>query len=510
MACPTGTLTAVKYLGVPKSDEVTCTNLLAGTKHIAEKLEERCYTDFDAPAASRHSSTGSQIHHAKGHASFAKYYEENCLGKARCTIPLGGIQGAAGLKPECQTLLEQRWYHSASASAADKAKLKTALASKGGVKDAPADTVEPWMLAMSQCQQEMVTLDVKQLNRSVEVQKKDFGIVVVFIDFICVFIFIFFTFFLESRQREYAENFEQQTITMSDFTLELSNLPRDGFFNGKEQVLRTMLWDQLEQVIDDQYKVKWDDESRAIDFARQEEYNIVDITFAKTDTGDSILLDQMNSLRIKKNKISSRLEKAALRTAKQRGSIQKDFDKVDAKYQKLRSKYFSEYDQAAGGDDGCGTCETDKKVRPDNESVVRAYVTFRSMEGMELVVDAYDQSKSSRFWVSFCRCICTRKWKSLKMKYINNEWPEPRVAELPDAIQWENMGIGAASRRIRSTFTLLVATLILVGACIGIVYFKSLSKVTADTQYLIPNSCPVATTKAHALTDHLIKNIEDR
>lgn len=125
---------------------------------------------------------------------------------------------------------------------------------------------------------------------------------------------MFFTFFLERRQREYAENFEQQTITMSDFTLELTNLPRDGFFNGKEQVLRTILWDQLEQVIDDQYKIKWNDESRAIDFGRQEEYNIVDITFAKTDTGDSILLDQMNKLRIQKNKISNRLDKA--KTAK--------------------------------------------------------------------------------------------------------------------------------------------------------------------------------------------------
>ena len=72
------------------------------------------------------------------------------------------------------------------------------------------------------------------------------------------------------------------------------------------------------------------------------------------------------------------------------------------------------------------------------------------------------------------------------------------------------MGIGPTSRMIRSAITLLVATLILIGAGIGIVYFKSLSKVTADTKYLIPNSCPVATTKAHALDDHLIANIQHR
>jgi hypothetical protein len=72
------------------------------------------------------------------------------------------------------------------------------------------------------------------------------------------------------------------------------------------------------------------------------------------------------------------------------------------------------------------------------------------------------------------------------------------------------MGIGPTSRFIRTTFTLLVATLILIGACIGIVYFKSLSKVTAATQYLIPASCPVSTTKAHALTDHLIEDVQHR
>jgi len=260
LACATGTLTDVKYLGVPKSDKVTCKNLLVNTLHIKEKLEDECYTDFDDVRA-------HGIHSAKGHSDFVKFYADNCLGKASCTIPLGGPKGIAknaGLKPECQTLLEQRWYHSASASPADKATVKAALASKGGVKDAPVDKVEPWMLAMTQCRQEMVTIDVTQLNKSLQVEKADFGIVVVFIDFLCVFIFIFFTFFLEKRQREYANNFEEQTITMSDFTLELANLPRDGYFNGKEQVLRTMLWDHLEHVMDDQHKVDHNDEGRSI------------------------------------------------------------------------------------------------------------------------------------------------------------------------------------------------------------------------------------------------------
>ena len=132
-------------------------------------------------------------------------------------------------------MIEERWYHSTYVTSADKTKLKTALGAKASTPEGKKH-VEPWMLAITQCRQRTVTIDVKQLNKSLEVQKEDFGIVVVFIDFLCVIIFIFFTLFLEKRQKEYADNFEQQTITMSDFTIELKNLPRDGFFNGKEQV----------------------------------------------------------------------------------------------------------------------------------------------------------------------------------------------------------------------------------------------------------------------------------
>ena len=132
------------------------------------------------------------------------------------------------------------------------------------------------------------------------------------------------------------------------------------------------------------------------------------------------------------------------------------------------------------------------------------------MDALQLVLDSYDQSKSSRCCVSSCRCICTRKWKSLKLKYINNQWPSPQVAELPDQIQWENMGVGPTSRLIRTVITIIVATLIILGAFIGIVFFKSLAKVTPDTKFLIPPTCPVGVTKASAWSDHLIQDVSHR
>ena len=81
------------------------------------------------------------------------------------------------------------------------------------------------------------------------------------------------------------------------------------------------------------------------------------------------------------------------------------------------------------------------------------------------------------------------------MKYINNEWPAPVVAELPDQIQWENMGVGPTSRFVRKLFTIFIATVIIIASCIGIVYFKALAKVTPDTKYVIPPKCPILATK---------------
>jgi hypothetical protein len=164
LSCPSGTLGEIKYLGVQKVHDVTCINLLQKTKTITEKLEDDCYSEFDKP--------GKELHTAQGHKEFHKYYHNNCLGKTECTIPLGGVAGTGEMKKQCQTMIEQRWYHSKHVTAADKAKLKTALGAKANSPvGVDGKHVEPWMLAMTQCIQRTVTIDVKQLNKSVEVQK---------------------------------------------------------------------------------------------------------------------------------------------------------------------------------------------------------------------------------------------------------------------------------------------------------------------------------------------------
>ena len=108
------------------------------------------------------------------------------------------------MKNECKAMIEERQYHSKYVNAADKAKLKTSLGLKNeSAIGADYQHVEPWLLAITQCNQRTISID------AFVVQKEDFGIVVVFIDLLCVCIYIFFTYFLERKQEEYAAEFEK-------------------------------------------------------------------------------------------------------------------------------------------------------------------------------------------------------------------------------------------------------------------------------------------------------------
>jgi hypothetical protein len=51
---------------------------------------------------------------------------------------------------------------------------------------------------------------------------------------------------LNSKQNEYVEAFEEQTIEMSDFALEFSFIPTEEYYDGKEHMLRAIMWDRFD------------------------------------------------------------------------------------------------------------------------------------------------------------------------------------------------------------------------------------------------------------------------
>ena len=71
---------------------------------------------------------------------------------------------------------------------------------------------------------------------------------------------------------------------MSDFALEFSNIPSEEYYEGKETILRAIMWERFQDILRDQLEEDTGREQYAFD--QNELYNIIDITFASTDTVD--------------------------------------------------------------------------------------------------------------------------------------------------------------------------------------------------------------------------------
>jgi hypothetical protein len=105
LSCNVGTLTSIRYMGITKTNDQTCTSLL-NAKSVDASLVAGCYTDADAG--------GTAVHTAAGHTAFAAAYKTGCLGKRSCKIPLSLPE----IKPACRAQLQRRMYTSKYASAA--------------------------------------------------------------------------------------------------------------------------------------------------------------------------------------------------------------------------------------------------------------------------------------------------------------------------------------------------------------------------------------------------------
>ena len=143
LSCSMGTLQDIRYFGISKDDTATCMNLLSA-RTISEKLVDGCYSDFDEDS----SEFGQDIHSEAGEKFFKEHYNNNCKGKASCIIPIGPTDGKDQIKKECQSTIDERWYHSKYVGPADKELLEKKL-DHTAKKDDQVGWVEPWLIAMA-------------------------------------------------------------------------------------------------------------------------------------------------------------------------------------------------------------------------------------------------------------------------------------------------------------------------------------------------------------------------
>ena len=122
-------------------------------------------------------------------------------------------------------MLDLRVSTSAFLTDADKKKLTTPISEE--------QLPEPYVIAQAVCKQDEIVL-----STGASFTKSGFSTMVVFFDIFSMIILVIFTRWLERRQIDYAEEFEDQTIQMNKFCLRFENLPANIFFEGKEEVLR--------------------------------------------------------------------------------------------------------------------------------------------------------------------------------------------------------------------------------------------------------------------------------
>jgi hypothetical protein len=137
-------------------------------------------------------------------------------------------------------------------------------------------------------------------------------------------------------------------------------------------------------------------------------------------------LESLNKVRLEKELIDKRLKSAD--SDKEKDKIEKDLDKTDQKYKQMVAEYFEKYNQSAVADDGCGKCDTDKVVDANNESIIRAYISFRSMDGLQVIQDTYNYTTCGRKCIELCRCFNQRRYDIIKKRYIGGNWPDPTLA----------------------------------------------------------------------------------
>ena len=78
----------------------------------------------------------------------------------------------------------------------------------------------------------------------------------------------------------------------------------------------------------------------------------------------------------------------------------------------------------------------DSDFNPNKKSVIYVFITFRSMDGVAMIEEAYNYSRCDRFWIFACQCFCTNKYSRMKRRYIGGNWTSPEPAILPDNILW--------------------------------------------------------------------------
>jgi len=105
------------------------------------------------------------------------------------------------------------------------------------------------------------------------------------------------------------------------------------------------------------------------------------------------------------------------------------------------------------------------------------------MKAIDLINNAYRYSRPYRFFIKMLRGCCFKEqYHKILKREIDGKWPDPRIPDLPDNIQWQNMGCESWEKVSRSIIAWVISTLIIISAFIAILIFKNLRNLVVESK----------------------------
>eukprot|EP00347_Sterkiella_histriomuscorum_P007541 403348527 len=296
----------------------------------------------------------------------------------------------------------------------------------------------------SQCNSEAFLASYLQ-RFDVSISRENLGFIVVILDVAIVLSLIISLYILEKYETIEDKEINESLLKAEHFAVVIKKLPPREEFNSIKE-LKAQLWNHLEQVVKQEPSIQNDQ-----NIANNQK--IMNIHFGLSDFSKLKILIQIYNLIKEQLRIEVRMQLDSEKKVKHDKDLMKVLQKID----KLVVKY-QNYDLE------------------NNNHVINAYVTFRSIQGKERVV--------------------------YKKKEFLGKWLKVKPAVAPDLIIWENLKVGKAGRCFRILLISFITIVLIVGTFIIIMIGRSQQ---SDIKKQIPQiDCPdFDITKDQAMKDQL-------
>jgi hypothetical protein len=242
--------------------------------------------------------------------------------------------------------------------------------------------------------------------------RQEVGSLLAFLDIICVVVFVLANIFQHRISAATVDEFKEISLHVSDFSVEVENLPPLAEYKN-QHILKAMLWDYFRKVAAAQPQV-----IEEMKKTQRYESEVVDVFFGHKHLES---LDLLSEIKERQKQIKM-YEVRALNSGQ---TFTSAIGRQERKIEKTKRAYW--------------TLKAEEAEK--SESIVGAFVIFRSMEGKARILKAFREP-------SLTQRLCQSKKTDEAPLFMDKYKLRVKSAIDPDLIQWQNLGTSPNVRMV--------------------------------------------------------------